>query len=66
MGVAFLASKSGYPVLPVALIGTEDGGIVSNLKRFRRSKIKAMAGESVLYRDPQRQWTRASHALSHG
>jgi 1-acyl-sn-glycerol-3-phosphate acyltransferase len=45
MGVAFLANKSGYPVLPVALIGTEDGGIVSNLKRFRRSKIKAMAGE---------------------
>ena len=45
MGVAFLASKSGYPVLPVALIGTEDGGIVSNLKRFRRSKIKAIAGD---------------------
>ncbi|MCJ7434360.1 MAG: 1-acyl-sn-glycerol-3-phosphate acyltransferase [Anaerolineales bacterium] len=45
MGVAFLASKSGYPVLPVALTGTEDRGIVSNLKQFRRSKIKAMAGE---------------------
>lgn len=45
MGVAFLAGKSGYPVLPVALIGTEDGGIVSNLKRFRRSKIKAIAGD---------------------
>ena len=45
MGVAFLASKSGYPVLPVALTGTEDGGIISNLKRFRRSKIKVVAGE---------------------
>jgi len=45
MGVAFLASKSGYPVLPVALTGTEDGGVISNLKRFRRSKIKAVAGE---------------------
>ena len=44
MGVAFLASKSGYPVLPVALTGTEDGGIISNLKRFRRSKIKVVAG----------------------
>ncbi len=45
MGVAFLASKSGYPVLPVALTGTEDRGVVENLKRFRRSKIKAVAGE---------------------
>jgi 1-acyl-sn-glycerol-3-phosphate acyltransferase len=45
MGVAFLASKSGYPVLPVALTGTEDRGIVANLKRFRRSKITAQAGE---------------------
>lgn len=39
MGVAFLAGKSGYPVLPVALTGTEDRLIVQNLKRFRRSKI---------------------------
>ena len=45
MGVAFLASKSGYPVLPVALTGTEDAVVVSNLKRFRRSTLKAVAGE---------------------
>ncbi len=45
MGVAFLASKSGYPVLPVALTGTEDRCIISNLKRFRRTKIKAVAGD---------------------
>ena len=43
MGVAFLASKSGYPVLPVAVTGTEDRGIVENLKHFRRSKITATA-----------------------
>jgi 1-acyl-sn-glycerol-3-phosphate acyltransferase len=45
MGVAFLASKSGYPVMPIALTGTEDRGVSENLKRFRRSKIKAVAGE---------------------
>jgi len=45
MGVAFLASKSGYPVMPVALTGTEDRLVVENLKRFRRSKIKAVAGD---------------------
>ncbi len=45
MGVAFLASKSGYPILPVALAGTEDSGVISNLKRFRRSKIRVVAGD---------------------
>ena len=44
MGAAFLASKSGYPVLPVALTGPEDAGVIANLKRFRRSKIKVAAG----------------------
>ena len=50
MGVAFLASKSGYPVLPVAVTGTEDRLILENLKRFRRSKITATAAE-LMYID---------------
>lgn len=45
MGVAFLASKSGYPVLPVAVTGTEDRLIVDNLKHFRKSRITVTAGE---------------------
>lgn len=45
MGVAFLAGKSGYPVLPVAVTGTEDRGVVSNLKRLRRTKIVVRAGD---------------------
>lgn len=45
MGVAFLAAKSGYPVLPVALTGTEDRSIIENLKRFRRSRITVTAGD---------------------
>ena len=45
MGVAFLASKSGYPILPVAVTGTEDRGIVENLKHFRRSKIVVRGGD---------------------
>jgi len=44
-GVAFLAGKSGYPVLPVALTGTEDRVVVDNLKRFRRFKIIVQAGD---------------------
>lgn len=50
MGVAFLASKSGYPVMPVAVTGTEDRLIVENLKHFRRSKITATAAE-LMYID---------------
>lgn len=45
MGVAFLAGKSGYPVLPIAVTGTEDRLILENLKHFRRSKITVTAGE---------------------
>jgi 1-acyl-sn-glycerol-3-phosphate acyltransferase len=47
MGVAFLAAKSGFPVLPVALTGTEDRGVVENLKHFRRSKIIITAGDML-------------------
>jgi 1-acyl-sn-glycerol-3-phosphate acyltransferase len=53
MGVAFLAGKSGYPVLPVALTGTEDRVVIENLKRFRRSKIRAVAGEPFTVEIPR-------------
>jgi 1-acyl-sn-glycerol-3-phosphate acyltransferase len=45
MGVAFLASKSGFPVVPVALTGTEDRVVIENLKHLRRSPIRAVAGK---------------------
>ena len=45
MGVAFLAGKSGYPVLPVAITGTEDRRVLENLKHFRRSKITVTTSE---------------------
>lgn len=44
-GVAFLAGKSGYPVLPVAVTGTEDRLVAENLKRFRRTRIVVKAGD---------------------
>lgn len=53
MGAAFLAAKSGYPVLPVALTGTEDRAVLENLKRFRRSKIRAVAGDPFLIEIPK-------------
>ena len=52
MGVAFLAAKSGYPILPVALTGTEDRRVLENLKHFRRSKITVSAGERMMVHLP--------------
>ncbi|MEP6894913.1 MAG: lysophospholipid acyltransferase family protein [Chloroflexota bacterium] len=45
LGVAFLASKSGYPVMPVAITGTEDRKVADNLRHFRRSKIVVRGGD---------------------
>jgi len=53
MGVAFLASKSGYPVVPVALTGTEDRVVLENLKRFRKSHITATAGKPFYIEIPR-------------
>ena len=53
MGAAFLAAKSGYPILTVSLTGTEDRGVLENLKRFRRSKIRAVAGEPFTIEIPK-------------
>jgi len=53
MGVAFLASKSGYPVLPVALTGTEDRGVIENLKHFRRTKITVKGADPFYVQIPK-------------
>jgi 1-acyl-sn-glycerol-3-phosphate acyltransferase len=52
-GVAYLAGKSGYPILPVALTGTEDGYALSQLKRFRRIHITGTAGQMLHFEAPQ-------------
>lgn len=38
-GVAYLAARSGFPVVPIAITGTEDKVILENVKRFKKSKI---------------------------
>jgi 1-acyl-sn-glycerol-3-phosphate acyltransferase len=43
-GVAYLAARSGFPVVPVAITGTEDKTILNNLKRFRKSQITLTGG----------------------
>jgi len=47
-GVAYLAARSGFPVVPVAITGTEDKVILGNIKRFRKSKVTLTAGTSFV------------------
>ncbi|MCW5873679.1 MAG: 1-acyl-sn-glycerol-3-phosphate acyltransferase [Anaerolineales bacterium] len=44
-GVAYLAAKSGAPVIPVALWGTEDRAVRENLKRYKRSPVVLSVGK---------------------
>jgi 1-acyl-sn-glycerol-3-phosphate acyltransferase len=43
-GVSFLAAKSGYPIIPVAITGTEDRVILGNIKHFKRSVVTVTGG----------------------
>ena len=43
-GVSYLAARAGHPIMPVAIAGTEDRVILSNLRRLRRSRITLRAG----------------------
>jgi 1-acyl-sn-glycerol-3-phosphate acyltransferase len=45
-GVAFLAARSGFPVVPVAITGTEDKVILGNLKRFKKSQVTLTGGKA--------------------
>ncbi len=44
-GAAYLAAKLGYPIIPVALVGTEDRLLFHNLRRLRRTHVIATVGE---------------------
>lgn len=44
-GAAYLAIKSGVPILPVTFTGTQNQIIYNNLKRFRRSAVTVTIGE---------------------
>ena len=47
-GVAYLAARSGFPVIPAAITGTEDRVILGNLKRLRKSSITLKGGKPLI------------------
>jgi len=47
-GVAYLAARSGFPVVPVAITGTEDKVLLGNVKRLKRSHVTLTGGKQFI------------------
>ena len=47
-GVAYLAARSGFPVVPIAITGTADKVVIENVKRFRKSHITLTGGKPFI------------------
>lgn len=46
-GAAYLAYKSGSPVLPIVVTGTENENVYGHLKKFKRAKVKVIVGKML-------------------
>ncbi len=44
-GAAYLAAKTGVPIIPMSIVGTEDQEVVRRLRRLRRLDITIRVGE---------------------
>jgi len=47
-GVAYLAARSGFPVIPVAITGTADETLLENVKHFHKSNITLTGGKQFM------------------
>lgn len=45
-GASYLAAKSGLPILPVGVTGTEDEVVMDSLRHFRRLRISGRVGKT--------------------
>jgi 1-acyl-sn-glycerol-3-phosphate acyltransferase len=52
-GAAFLALKSGAPIVPVALTGTEIDHVDAHLKRWRRTPVSLTVGKPFFIREQE-------------
>ncbi len=57
-GAAFLALKSGVPIVPVGMTGVENSNIYGHLKKLRRARVTLSVGKPFfLQEQPDRQAT---------
>jgi 1-acyl-sn-glycerol-3-phosphate acyltransferase len=45
-GASYLAAKAEVPIVPVALVGSEDANVVAHLRRLRRTVITIRVGKA--------------------
>ena len=50
-GAAFLAMKSGAPIVPVAMTGTENEHIYGSLKQWKRARVTLSVGKPFFIRE---------------
>jgi 1-acyl-sn-glycerol-3-phosphate acyltransferase len=50
-GAAFLAMKSGAPIVPIAMTGTENENIYRHLKKWKRSDVTLTVGKPFFLRE---------------
>src|SRR5687768_15768668 len=50
-GAAFIAMKSGAPIVPIAMTGTENGNIFSHLKRWKRAPVTLTVGKPFVLQE---------------
>jgi 1-acyl-sn-glycerol-3-phosphate acyltransferase len=50
-GAAFLALKSGAPIVPIAMTGTENQNIYGHMKRLKRTSVTLSVGKAFLLRE---------------
>jgi 1-acyl-sn-glycerol-3-phosphate acyltransferase len=57
-GAAFLALKSGAPIVPIGMTGTENSNVFGHLKRWKRAPVTLMVGKPfTLHEHDNRQKT---------
>jgi 1-acyl-sn-glycerol-3-phosphate acyltransferase len=57
-GAAFVALKSGVPIVPIVMTGTENKRIYSNMKKFKRTRVTFTVGKPFTLRDSGDRRTR--------
>ena len=57
-GAAFIALKSGVPIVPIVMTGTENERIYGNMKNFRRTPVTFTVGKPFLLQEPADRRTR--------
>lgn len=61
-GAAFLALKSGAPIVPIVMTGTENERIYGNMKKLRRTPVTFTVGKPFILKESTNRRTRLQEA----